>query len=184
VLSEKGVSASPDKVKAVKDYPTRKSVKDVRSFLGQASFYRRLAQDFATIEKPLTEFTKDRAFSWGTSQQKAFESMKDKLYTTPVLAYLNFELPFILTTDASKIAVAAILSQVQNGVERPIAYASRQMKKAEQAYTASEAELLALVWATKYFRCFLYGNQFLVITDHAALSYLRTFADTNSRLMR
>jgi len=110
--------------------------------------------------------------------------MKDKLCTMPVLAYPNFELPFILTTDASKIAVAAILSQVQNGVERPIAYASRQMNKAEQAYTASEAELLALVWATKYFRCFLYGKQFLVRTDHAALSYLRTFADANSRLMQ
>ena len=84
--------------------------------------------------------------------------MKDKLCTTPVLAYPNFELPFILTTDASKIAIAAILSQVQNGVERPIAYASRQMNKVEQAYTASEAEQLALVWATKYFRCFLYAK--------------------------
>jgi len=72
----------------------------------------------------------------------------------------------------------------QQNVEWPIAYASRQMNKAEQAYTASEAELLALVRATKYFRCFLYGKQFLVRTDHAALSYLQTFADTNSRLMR
>jgi len=84
--------------------------------------------------------------------------MKHKLCTTLVLAYPNFELPFILTTDASKIAIAAILSQVQNGVERPIAYASRQMNKVEQAYTASEAEQLALVWATKYFRCFLYAK--------------------------
>ena len=185
VLSEKGVSASPDKVKAVRDYPPPKNVKDVRAFLGLASFYRRLVQDFATTAKPLTELTKkDRPFLWGPSQQKAFESMKDKLCTTPVLAYPNFELPFILTTDASKIAVAAILSQVQNGEERPIAYASRQMNKPEQAYSASEAELLALVWATKYFRCFLYGKQFLVRTDHAALSYLRTFADANCRLMR
>jgi len=69
-------------------------------------------------------------------------------------------------------------------VERPIAYASRQIKKAKQSYRASEAELLALVSAIKYFRCFLYGKQFLVRTDHAALSYLRTFADANSRLMR
>ena len=168
----------------MRDYPTSKSVKDVRSFLGLASFYRRLVQDFATIAKPLTELTKDRPFLWSPSQQKAFESMKDKLCTMPVLAYPNFELQFILTTDASKIAVAAILSQVQNGVEQPIAYASRQMNKAEQVYTASEAELLAFVWATQYFRCFLYGKQFLVRTDNAALSYLRTFADANSRLMR
>ena len=90
MLSEKGVSASPDKVKAVRDYPTPKSVKDVRSFLGLALFYRRLVQDFATIAKPLTELTKnDRPFLWGPSQQKAFDSMKDKLCTTPVLAYCD-----------------------------------------------------------------------------------------------
>ena len=165
--------------------PTSKNVKEVRAFLGLASFYVRLVQDFATIAKPLTELTKkDRPFLWGSSQQKAFHSIKDKLCTMPVLAYPNFELRFIVTTDASKIAVPPILSQEQNGVQRPIPYASRQMNKAEQAYTASEAELLALVWATKYFRCSLYGTQFLVRTNHAALSYLRTFADANSRLMR
>lgn len=101
-----------------------------------------------------------------------------------MMAFPKFAVPFSLTTDASKIAVAAILSPVQNGVERPIDYASRQMNKAEQAYSASEAEMLALVWATKYFRCYLYGKKFLVRTDHAALSYLRNFADNNSRLMR
>ena len=84
--------------------------------------------------------------------------MKEKLCAAPVLAYPNFKLPFILTTDASKIAVAPILSQVQDGVERPIAYASRQMNTVEQRYAASEAEMLALVWATKHFRCYLYGN--------------------------
>jgi len=111
VLSEKGVLASPDKVKAVRYYLTPKSVKEVRSFLGLALFYRSLVQDFATIAKPLTELTKkDLPFWWGPSQQKAFETIKDKLCTTPVLAYPNFELPFILNTYASKIAVAAILS--------------------------------------------------------------------------
>jgi hypothetical protein len=169
----------------VRDYPTSKNVKDVCAFLGLAWFYRRLVQDIANIAKPLTELTKkEQRFSWGPSQQETSESIKDKLCTTPVLPYHNFEIPFILTTNASKIAVAAILCQVQNGVERPIAYASRQMNKAEQAYTVSEAKLLALVWATKYFRFFLYGKQFLVRTEHAVLSYLQTFADANSRLMR
>ena len=97
----------------------------------------------------------------GPSQNQAFESNKDKLCRRPILAYPNFELPFILITDASKITDAAILSQVQNGVERPIAHASRKINKAEQAYAASEAELLALVCATKYFRCYLYGKVFL-----------------------
>ena len=185
VLSEDGISASPDKIKAVKDYPVPQNVKDVRAFLGLSSFYRRLVPNFADIAKPLTTLTrKDQKFVWGPSQQQAFQSMKDKLCTTPVLAYPNFKLPFILATDASGVGVAAILSQVQNGQERVIAYASRQLNSAEQAYSASEAEMLALVWATKHFRCYLLGRKFLVRTDHRALTYLRNFADQNSRLMR
>ena len=73
---------------------------------------------------------KNQEFVWGCSQQDAFEQLKVKLCTTPVLAYPNFELPFILTTDASKVAVAAILSQVQDGLERPISWASRQLNQA------------------------------------------------------
>jgi len=86
-----------------------------------------------------------------------------------------------MTTDASKIAVAALLSQVQNGVESPIAFASRQMNKAEQNYTASEAEMLAVIWATRHFRCYFYGNKFVVRTYHSVLTYLHKFADNNSR---
>jgi hypothetical protein len=100
------------------------------------------------------------------------------------LAYPNFSLPFILTTDGSKTALSAILSQLQDGLERTIAYASRHTNKAEQAYSASEAKMITLVWATKQFRCYLYGRQFLVKTDHAAFTYLPNFADSNSRLMR
>jgi hypothetical protein len=91
-----------------------------------------------------------------------------------VLAYPNFKLPFILTTDASKVAIAAILSQVQNGV----------LKSTQSSYSAPDAEMLALVWAKKYFRCYIYDTKFLVRTDHSALTYLRNFADNNSRLMR
>jgi len=133
VLSEKGVSASPDKVTAVRQYPVPKNVKDVREFLGLPTFYRMLVPNFAEIAKPLTTLTrKDRQFTWGQQQQQDFHSMKDRLCTTPVLAYPNFDLPFILTADASKLAIAAILSQVQDGKERPIAYASRQLNTEEQ----------------------------------------------------
>jgi len=126
VLSDNGVSASADKVKAVKNYPTPRSPKEVRAFLGLASFYRRLVPNFAESAKPLTKLTrKNQEFVWGPSQKEAFENLKTKLCTTPVLAYPNFDLPFILTTDASKVAVAAILTQEQDGIERPIAYASK-----------------------------------------------------------
>jgi transposase InsO family protein len=140
---------------------------------------------FAEIAKPLTSLTrKDQPFTWGPSQQEAFKELKDKLCTTPVLAFPDFSLPFILTTDASKLALGAILSQVQNGEERPIAYASRQTNKAEQSYAATEAEMLAMVWATKHFRCYLHGRKFVARTDNSALTYLRNFADQNSRLLR
>jgi len=169
---------------AVRQYSFPKNVKDVRAFLGLASFYRWLVSNFAEIAKPLTALTrKDRQFTWGPQQQQAFQSMKDRLCTTPVLAYPNFELPFILTTDASKVAIGTILSQVQDGKERPIAYASRHLNTAEHDYTFSEQEMLALVWATRYFRCYLYGKRFLVRAGHAALTYLQKFADHNSRLL-
>ena len=130
VLSEKSISASPDKVTAVNQAP--KNIKQVRAFLGLASFYIRFVPNFSEIAKALTALTrKDRQFTWGPQKQQAFQSMKDRLCITPVLAYPNFELPFILTTDASKVAIGAILSQVQDGKERPIAYANRQLNTAK-----------------------------------------------------
>ena len=116
VLSEKGVAASQEKVKAVQNFPTPKCVKEFRSFLGLASFYRRLVPKFEEIAKPLKSLTrKDQPFTWGPRQQESFGKLKDKLCTTPVLTFPDFNLPFILTTDASKTALCAILSQVQYG---------------------------------------------------------------------
>jgi len=172
-------------VEAIKDYPKTKNAREVRAFIGLASFYCRLVPNFPRTVKPLTALTrKNQEFTWGPSQQEAFDQLKLKLSTTPVLAFPDFSLPFILTTDASKVAVVAVLSQVQNGVEQPIAFASRQKNKAEQSYMASESEMLALVWANKFFRCYLFGRKFLARTDHSALTYLRNFSDQNQRLMR
>ena len=102
----------------------------------------------------------------------------------PVLAYPNFKLPSILSVDTSRTSLGAILSQIQNGLERPLAYASRQTNRSEQLYTTSKLEMQALVWATNQFRCFLLGRTFLARTDHASLMYLRKFADENTRLFR
>jgi hypothetical protein len=97
-----------------------------------ASFYRRSVPNFAEIAKPLSQLTrKGQEFSWGPRQQEDFESLKEKLCITSVLGYPNFKLPFILTTDGSKTAIGAILSQIQDGVERPLAYDIRQINKAE-----------------------------------------------------
>jgi hypothetical protein len=161
-----------------------RNVREVRSVLGLASFYRRLVPKFAEIAKPQTQLIrKDVQFKWESCQQTAFEKLKETLCSEQVLAYPDFNSRFILTTDASMVAVAAILSQVQDGVERPIAFASRKMNKAEQNYCVSEAEMLAVIWATKQFR-YLFGKRFTVRTDHSTLTYIHKLAGNNSRLIR
>ena len=126
---------------------------------------------------------KDARFVWAEQQQPAFEALKTALCSEQVLAYPNFDSQFIPNTDASKTAVAAILSQIQDGVECPISFASRQLNSAESRYSASEFEMLAVSWAT-HFRYYLYGIQFVLRTDHAALKYMHNFAGNNSRLLR
>jgi hypothetical protein len=100
-----------------------------------------------------------------------------------VLAFPDFKVPFILTTDASTLGLGAVLSQVQEGIEKPISFASRRINKAERAYSESELQFLAVLWAREYYICYLFGKLFLVGTDHASLKFLRNFAD-NSRRMR
>ena len=105
------IEASPDKVKAVQNFPTPQSVKDVRSFLGLASFYRRLVPHFADIAKALTELTKKyKIWDWNQECQESFDKLKSELSNTPVLAFPDFIVPFILTTDASTVGLGAVLS--------------------------------------------------------------------------
>ena len=184
VVSQDGVSASPEKVRAVQNYPVPKTVREVRSFIGLASFYRRLIPNFAEISKPLTELLrKETSFKWEGKQQAAFEKLKEALCSSQVLAYPDFSAQFILTTDGSRTAVAAFLSQVQNGVERPISYASRQLNRAEGNYGASELELLAVTWAMKHYRCYIFGRQIVVRTDHSALQTLVSLPDCTTSLL-
>jgi hypothetical protein len=137
VVSRDGISASPDKVQALRKYPTPKDAKEVRIFLGLASCYRRLVPKFSEIAKPLTEILrKDAHFKWEGRQQAVFEKLKVVLCSEQVLVYPYFSKQFILTTDASRVGVAAILSRVQDGIERPICFASYQMKKAEENFSA------------------------------------------------
>jgi len=119
-LSYRGIEASPDKVKAVQNFPTPQSVKDVTSFLGLASFYRGLVPHFADIAKALTQLTKkDKIWDWNQDYQESFDELKSKLSNTPVLAFPDFKAPFILTTDASTVGLGAVLSQVQKALRDP-----------------------------------------------------------------
>ena len=187
MISEKGISVDPDKVACVQSWPVPKTVKQVQSFLGFASFYRRFIKNFARIAKPLHEVTlggehfqlktktkvKYPPLKWGPAQQKAFEELKDVCCQTPILGFADYTQPFVLHTDASGDGLGAVLSQDQNGVRRVIAFASRGISKTERNYPAHKLEFLALRWAvTEKFHDYLYGNNFSVITDNSPLTYV------------
>lgn len=185
VISENGVQPNPEKTKAVSEFPIPQSPKDIKSFLGLVSYYRRFIPDFAKLAKPLTcLLKKDVLFKWQNEQQLAFESLKNKLVSAPILAYPDFSQTFLLTCDASNYAISAILSQGTIGQDRPIAYASRTLNKAECNYSTTEKECLAVIFGTKVFRPYLYGRRFTVLTDHKPLEWLFKCKDPGSRLIR
>lgn len=185
IISSEGVKPNPDKVKSVQEFPIPKSCKDIKSFLGLAGYYRRFIPNFSKITKPLTALLKkDIQFNWGSDQQQAFNTCKEILTTTPLLQYPDFNKEFLLTTDASIHAVGAVLSQGEIGKDLPIAYASRTLNKAETNYSTIERELLAIVWAVKHFRPYLFGRKFKIITDHKPLTWLFNIKDPGSRLVR
>ena len=194
VVSDRGVETDPDKIKALSEWPVPHNVKTLRSFLGFTGYYRRYIKDYARIVKPLNDLLvghstngytpegkkkkkKSIPWQWGKAQQDAFDMLKLKLSTPPVLAYADFNKPFILHTDASVEGLGAVLYQEQDGFERVIAYASRGLRKSERNYPAHKLEFLCLKWAiTDKFHDYLYGNNFTVLTDNNPLTYVLTSA--------
>ena len=178
VVSENGIATDPAKTQAVADWPTPTTLKEVRSFLGLASYYRRFVKDFAQIATPLNALTrKGQTFTWTVDAQKSFDTLKIKLTSSPILAMPTDSCDFILDTDACDRSLGAVLSQVQNGVERVIAYASRSLDRREMNYCITRKELLAVVFSVKYFRQYLLGRHFEIRTDHAPLTWLRRTPD-------
>ena len=126
VVSNEGISTDPEKIRVVKEWPIPKTITEVRSFLGLASYYRRFIKSFAHIAKPLHKLTsKANKFEWNDECQESFLELKDKLIESPILAYPLEKGRFILDTDACDVSIGAVLSQEQDGVEKVISYASR-----------------------------------------------------------
>jgi transposase InsO family protein/predicted aspartyl protease len=186
IVDRDGVRCDPAKIEKVKNWPTPRTRKDVRSFLGLASYYRRFIEGFAKIAYPLTQLTSEAVdFVWTEQAEKAFQELKHRLVSAPIIALPNFDKPFILSCDASDFALGAVLKQLDElGRELVIAYYSRVLSLTQQAYSASERECLALITAIKAFRCYLYGSQFTVYTDHSALTCLDNVKNPNGRLAR
>ena len=186
IISKDGVSVDPEKVELIKNFPTPKNQTNVRAFLGISGFYRRFCHDYAKIATPLNELLKsDIPFAWNPDAEKAFITLKEKLITTPILAFPDFKKTFLLYTDASNKAIGYILGQKDDeGREHVIAYGGRALQNAELKYGITEKETLALVSAIKHFRVYLMHNKFIAITDHSAIKYLKDTKDPTGRLGR
>lgn len=173
VVSDQGISPDPKKVEAVKDFPKPKSLREVRSFLGLTSYYRRFIKDYAKIAVPINHLLKaDVKFEWTLECQKAFEHLKDLLTKAPILSPPDFTEVFKLQTDASDQGLGAVLAQDIRNREHVIAYASRTLSSAEIKWDTREKEALAIVWGCEHFRPYLIGQFFIIETDHGSLRWL------------
>ena len=178
MVSKDGLEVDPIKIEVVQKFPVPRSQTEVKSFLGLASFYRRFVPKLAEIARPLHKASETSTeFEWTPEAQDAFESLKLKLTSTPILAFPCLKEPFILYTDASQFAMGTVLAQMQDGKERAICYASRSLSKSQTKYSATRQELIALVTFTRHFRHYLLGQKFTKVTDHSALQWLHSFKD-------
>lgn len=177
VISAAGLRVDPQKVAAVASWPTPTTVTEVRSFHGLASFYRRFVYNFSAIMAPITDCMKNSTFTWSPEASAAFELIKTRLTTAPVLVLPDFDLPFELHCDASKLGIGAVLSQQG----RPVAYFSEKMAGARARYSTYDVEFYAIVQAVKHWRHYLAHKEFVLFTDHVALRYLGTQDKISSR---
>ena len=149
------------------------------------SYYRRFIPNCSKIASHLYKLLKRGAkFEWTETQKNAFQHLKSKLVSRPILQYPDFANEFVLTTSASNRGLVAVMSQGLVVKDLPVAYASRSLISAETNYTISEKELHAVIWATKYFRPYLYRRRFKVISDHKPLVWIMNVKDPRSRMMR
>ena len=197
VVSAEGVATDPDKISAIVNWDTPTTAKELQSFMGLAGYYRRFVPGFSQIAAPLhrltttstskrkkkrktTEPADSRSFAekWDEEAERAFQELKTRLTSSPILGYPDFARPFIVETDASHHGIGAVLSQDKDGMRKVIAYASRGLRPTErnmENYSTMKLELLALKWAvTDKFRDYLLGSTFTVFTDNNPLTYLKT----------
>ena len=183
VISNEGITPDKAKIASVANYPTPQNSKEVKQFIGLSNYYRRFIPSYAAIAEPLHWLLhkNNKVFAWTAECDTSFNILKTKLTTPPVLTFPQFKEPFIVATDASDHAIGGVLSQIQDGQEKVVAYWSRQLQKAEKNYSTGA---LAVVSAVKEFYPYLYGFPFKLLTDHNPLTSLKGLKDTGGRLAR
>ncbi|XP_019087584.1 PREDICTED: uncharacterized protein LOC109127402 [Camelina sativa] len=184
-ISEKGIEVDKAKIEVMVQLQPPKTVKDIRSFLGHAGFYRRFIKDFSKIARPLTRLLcKETEFNFDEDCLKAFKEIKAALISAPIVQAPNWDLPFEIMCDASDFAVGAVLGQKKDKKLHVIHYASRTLDETQGRYSTTEKELLAVVFAFENFKSYLVGSKVIVYTDHAALRHIYSKKDTKPRLLR
>ncbi|GBG85797.1 hypothetical protein CBR_g40606 [Chara braunii] len=185
VISGEGLAPKAPKIAAFQDWPQPTTVRDVRSFLGLASYYRKFVKNFSAIAAPLTDLAKkDTHFLWTSDCQQAFTRLKEALMRAPVLKLPDPTLPFVLTTDASQYGVGAVLQQDGGHGLQPVEYMSKKIKVKKLQDSTYEKELYALVSALKHWKHFLMGRHFQIYSDHSTLQWMKTQGELNDKLAR
>ena len=184
-ISSKGIEVDRAKIEVIEKLPPPISVKGIRSFLGHAGFYRRFIKDFSKIAHPLCKLLeKEIKFVFNDACRKAFEELKKRLVSAPIIVAPDWDQPFEVMCDASGVALGVVLGQRREKILHPIYYASKALNVAQRNYTVTEQELLAVVYAFEKFRSYLLGAKVIVHTDHAALRYLMAKKDAKPRLIQ
>ncbi|GJP38824.1 hypothetical protein CLOM_g23232 [Closterium sp. NIES-68] len=185
VISIDGVKIDPKKIATIQDWKPPANLRELQSFLGFVNYVRQFIPNMAGVTSPLTDLLKkDKFYEWGGEQQAAFDQLKLFLTTPPVLRIADPHRPFELITDASDLAVGAVLLQDFGEGLQPIAYESRKLNPAERNYPVHDKELLAIVHAFKVWRCYLTGADVTVRTDHKSLQFIRAQPTLNPRQIR
>ncbi|KAL7602743.1 hypothetical protein Lser_V15G15410 [Lactuca serriola] len=185
IVSKKGIEVDKAKIDVIQSLPYPTCVREVRSFLGHAGFYRRFIKDFSKITRPMCQLLqKEVDFEFNETCKEAFDKLKDLLTSAPIMQAPNWDLPFEIMCDASNYAIGAVLGQKNGRASHVIYYASRTLDNAQSNYSTTEKELLAIVFALEKFRQYLLGTKVIVYSDHAALKYLMTKKDAKPRLIR
>lgn len=185
IISSEGLVADPKKTETIRKILPPDNVKKVQSFLGMCNYYRRYIPNYAGIAKPLYDLCKkDALFKWDEKCNEAFENFKRLLSNPPILIYPSFNQTFILTTDSSDYQIGSYLSQGEIPHDKPIQYFSKILNPAQTRYSTIEKELLAIILSVEYFRHYLTGREFIIVTDHRPLMFLFNAKDCNARLHR
>ncbi|GKB77435.1 hypothetical protein Tco_0944330 [Tanacetum coccineum] len=181
VIDSQGIHVDPAKIKSIKDWESPKTPTKIRQFLGLARYYRRFIEGFSKIAKSMTKLTqKGVKFDWGDEQEAAFQLLKQKLCSAPILALFEGSEDFVVYCDASHKGLGDVLMQR----EKVISYASRQLKIHEKNYTTHDLELGSIVFSLKLWRHYLYGTKCTVFTDHKSLQHILNQKELNMRQRR